>query len=274
MNKKQLDNDKNLKNFIPFNLGLVNLNNTCYMNSILTCISQIDDFLLKFGSNEMSPLFSTLNNKSLFKCLHHFIIGHYQNKDYLDYLLEAFVNNILKKDIFQRGQQNDANEFLVFLISWLTEEISQLINSNVTRNLLVINGLNECIEFLKEDLKIKLLCTIDCKRSGCRTSSIQDEFLVLNVRNNNTGVSFNNINSCLNGYFKPVTLTCICPGKRHIITNNQCQAFYCQTCTDYGDANITKSIVSFPKYLVVNLLIFDLHNVRHKKFLFFSLTLI
>ncbi len=62
MNKKQLENDKNLKQFIPFKSGLINLNNTCYMNSIVTCISQIDDFLVKFGSKEMSPLFSTLNN--------------------------------------------------------------------------------------------------------------------------------------------------------------------------------------------------------------------
>jgi uncharacterized UBP type Zn finger protein len=266
MNKKQLENDKNLKQFIPFKSGLINLNNTCYMNSIVTCISQIDDFLVKFGSKEMSPLFSTLNNKSLFKVLHHLIIGHYQNKDYLDFLLEAFVNNILKKDIFQRGQQNDANEFLVFLISWLAEEISQLISTNVSQNLFVINGLNECMQFLKEDLKIKLLCNIDCKQSGCKTTKIEEEFLVLNVKNNDTGISFNNINSCINGYFKPVSLTCICSGKRHNITNNQCQAFYCETCLGYGDAKITKSIISFPKNLVVNFLIFDQQNVSQKKY--------
>jgi uncharacterized UBP type Zn finger protein len=106
MNKKQLENDKNLKQFIPFKSGLINLNNTCYMNSIVTCISQIDDFLVKFGSKEMSPLFSTLNNKSLFKVLHHLIIGHYQNKDYLDFLLEAFVNNILKKDIVFKKEKD------------------------------------------------------------------------------------------------------------------------------------------------------------------------
>ena len=90
------------------------------MNSILTCISQIDDFLLKFGSNEMSPLLSTLNNKSIFKGLHHFIIGHYQNKDYLDYLLEAFVNNILKKDI---KRQSEVVECITFAFVGMTDDL-------------------------------------------------------------------------------------------------------------------------------------------------------
>jgi ubiquitin C-terminal hydrolase len=105
MNQTQLNKGKHLKHFIPFNQGLFNLNNTCYMNSILTCVSQLDEFLLRYGSNSILPFLASLDNKSLFKSLHHFII---------DFLQEALVDNIHEKNIFLRGQQNDANEYLVF----------------------------------------------------------------------------------------------------------------------------------------------------------------
>jgi ubiquitin C-terminal hydrolase len=116
MNQTQLNKGKHLKHFIPFNQGLFNLNNTCYMNSILTCVSQLDEFLLRYGSNNILPFLASLDNKSLFKSLHHFIIVNFQNKDYLDFLQEALVDNIHEKNIFLRGQQNDANEYLVFLL--------------------------------------------------------------------------------------------------------------------------------------------------------------
>ena len=55
--------------------------------------------------------------------------------------------------------------------------------------------LDACLQFLKEDLKIKLNCIIDCKRNGCRTTTNEVEVLVLNVQNNQTGESFKNINA-------------------------------------------------------------------------------
>jgi len=261
MNQTQLNKDKLIKHFIPFNQGLFNLNNTCYMNSILTCVTQLDEFLLKFGSKNISPFLASLDNKSLFKSLHHLIIGHYQNKDYLDFLQEVFVENIHEKNIFLRGQQNDANEFLVFLINWLAEEITQLMTTCLA-DIVMTGHLDACLQFLKEDFKVKLNCIIDCKRNGCRTTTNEEEILILNVQNNQTGVSFKNINSCINEYFKSVSLTCICPFKIHNNANNRCQAFYCATCQDYVDASMTKRIVSLPKYLAVNLVIFDLHEVR------------
>ena len=36
--------------------------------------------------------------------------------------LEILANNIMKKDVFIRSQQNDAYEFLVYLNAWLHDE--------------------------------------------------------------------------------------------------------------------------------------------------------
>ena len=43
-----------------------------------------------------------------------------------------------------------------------------------------------------------------------------------------------------------------------------CSAFQCNSCKEYVDAVIRKTIVSLPRYLAISLLIFDQEKVNKK----------
>ena len=52
MNEEKLKKDKSAtKTFNPFNIGLPNFNNTCYINSIISCLLQLEQFMLSFGAS-------------------------------------------------------------------------------------------------------------------------------------------------------------------------------------------------------------------------------
>ena len=265
MNEQRLKHDieKN-KYLIPFKIGFQNSNNLCYMNSILTCLCQVKELMLKFGS---SKLFDFVKKDSLrfpiFKSFFNVIIFYYENK-YLSLAQDSLVESVFRKNVFQSGQQNDANEFLVLFLSWLQDEIPGMIINSLNYKHVhndISLSLNDCLTFLKNEFKIKMRQTIVCSKRGCSTETITDEIINLNVRNSQSGEYFRNINSCIQHYFQPVFLNCICPSQFHRSSNKSCTAFYCETCLEYVDARKQYIVISLPKYLVINLVIFNSNQV-------------
>ena len=98
MNEQRLKHDieKN-NNLIPFKIGFQNSNNLCYMNSILTCLCQVKELMLKFGSKK---LFDFVKNDSLrfpiFKSFFNVIIFYYENK-YLSLCRKCFSKKCIPK---------------------------------------------------------------------------------------------------------------------------------------------------------------------------------
>ena len=97
-----------------------------------------------------------------------------------------FVDSIINKDFFIRGQQNDAYEFLVYLCGWLQDELVYM-QTQTQLTPIITSGLNECVEFLRNEWKIKLLSTIVCSKNGCTSRMEENVILNLSFQNNTNG---------------------------------------------------------------------------------------
>ena len=259
MDKIKLQNDIfNSKKFVPFKNGLNNLGNTCYINSIMTCLFQIEEFLLNFGDRHISSV--KTHDYSIFQSLHHLIISNYENKDTLDMLTEEFVDRIMKKRVFQRYLQNCANEYFIFLLQWLEEDLHKILNTNISQADRFTT--NQCNNFLKNEFKIKLLRTIICSKGGGISQTHSDDVLVLDIVDRN-GRPLRDLNACIEEYFKPLTITCTCPYKNHQRNNNSCVAYKCDRCNDYVDATIELTIRSLPNVLSITFVIFNINMVSN-----------
>ena len=111
--------------------GLNNLGNTCYMNSVLQCLSNTEDltkyFLLKIFEQERNLFWS---NKSLISEYHKIInnlwIGPKNSSSLNITNFKLLISS--KNNLFKEYSQQDAFEFLSFLLSSLNDELNRIIN--------------------------------------------------------------------------------------------------------------------------------------------------
>ena len=111
--------------------GINNLGNTCYMNSVLQCLSNTEDltkyFLLKIFEQERNLFWS---NKSLISEFHKIINNLWIGPKNSSSINISFFKSLIsaKNKLFKEYSQQDAFEFLSFLLSTLNDELNRIIN--------------------------------------------------------------------------------------------------------------------------------------------------
>lgn len=230
-----------LGNTVPFSIGLQNINSsTCYANSILNCLFQINKVLYSLGGVGMMQLNSIQDNEiNILTTFHKLINANFDNEvDNSRRQINRFMDFINKKALnqFRAGQQNDAQEFLTYLKQWLEDELryvaTQFHRPGIDMRNLRIDA-NNGLELLGQ-LSVLIQEKRTCMR-GHQSIIRVNEMLHLPIENCN-----NTINSCLEKYFSNDHLSCVCSGNFHNQHNNNCNVYNCGQCGTYVNAICSK----------------------------------
>ncbi|VVC25104.1 Hypothetical protein CINCED_3A014822 [Cinara cedri] len=112
--------------------GLLNLGNTCYMNSILQCLSSTED-LVKYFINVYNEF---INHESRTKGLvarelSNVIKNLWTTSD-RSFLCHKFKETIGEfKDMFKHYDQQDSHEFLTILLDWLHDDLNEPVDNRI-----------------------------------------------------------------------------------------------------------------------------------------------
>ena len=145
--KVQIGNKNNrivnkISNFINFNKphlkGLVNIDGTCYMNSILQCLSHIPELYNYFTKEKISEIAKALENQDdlLFPLFREVLVELWNTSNFIPYTPNKFKERLGNKNpLFKGNYPNDAKDLLSFLLMELHEEMNQAAVNNNLNNI-------------------------------------------------------------------------------------------------------------------------------------------
>lgn len=230
------------RGFVPFQYGLTNLGNSCYANSVFQCLFG-DAELCNLVLDPANELLYERPDNELVKRFFQLMKSCFTNNEPL---IKQEVSNVLevvynKSGLFQRGQQSDANEFLIYLLTSFKDSFDRC-------SALVYPGTTAHSTYLDE-YQVGLKQTIVCEY-GHLSERYDREMLSLNIDGKRT------LGDCLNDYFQEhIIERCICSsnGLLHNPNNNACNSFRCEKCKKNVGAQKLLEVTTLPKNLVIHL---------------------
>ena len=151
---QQISNGNNFDFFNPPKMnhlrGLVNIESTCYMNSILQCFSHISELSDYFKAPKMNQLsVKNINNKSkIYPVFQEVIINLWNTWDNSPYSPYNFKKRLGEMNpLFKGAYPNDAKDLLTFLLLKLHEELNNPKKNNINNKIININQQNKKLMF-------------------------------------------------------------------------------------------------------------------------------
>lgn len=227
--------------------GLANLGNTCFMNSVLQCLSHTYELFDIEKEEKTDNIFDVKIFDEYFKLIH-FMWDENSTvspNGFLKYV--QFVAKRKNREMFTGFDQNDFSEFLLFLISCFHESIKKNgpdINSNSPvinkyLNTVYKNDYSEVTELFNGII----VNTVYSKETSKELNKTVDQFTILSLpvpeRSNLS------IEQCLDEYFKETELS---GEDKYVVPDDHKNA------GEKIEAQISSKIWSSPNILILNLL--------------------
>lgn len=227
--------------------GIVNVGNTCYMNSIVQLlfnIKPLSDTLLRTNTDNM-----ILQNYKK-------ILQYRKNNTSKKIVkLENFCNQIFQDTYFERGQQHDAHEFLYVILDIIHEQIKNnviITYDNYNDNKIHRDCETEWKKFCKDNYsvviptfygQIRVEKTCVCQY----TSIVREQVCGITLQ-----VKHGNMENALHEYF----------------SNSIINDYKCEKCEQVQDIVQKKSIEILPDFMIVQLNRFTGHGYHKNNQIF------
>ena len=245
-------------------IGLVNIGNTCYLNSALQNLKNVyllTSFLLSNYQNYDPNGFTYKYCQLIANLINQDIYQYFEPRDFLSKLSELVP-------IFRFGQQNDSNFCIIYILSLLERETKTYKRQNFLKDIKIRNLFTEKNKFnqnqseLYEKEEKSKLNSFLLKFKERRNSPIIDIFYGFQediykcnncsyINFNFQGISVLNL-SIMNINNNPIyTLEEAIKNYQYLQIYNKKKDFSCPNCPN--NTILTQSIIiSFPKVLIIN----------------------
>ena len=228
-------------------IGLINLGNSCYMNSVLQVLAHTDDFKEYFLKNnfhkEQKPLSFALKN---------FLKEYLENKDN-NYFALRELHNAIKKQYktqstsemkFANGYQHDPEEFLSMFLDSLKLENKKW-NNIFKGEETILDTCKNCKDESRKENEIIFWCL-----------GIKDDDLE-KIESHEMEEDCCNCCDCCCVYYKTALEKLL----DNYYTKEEEIEVNCGSCNNNTNRRRTTKISFLPKYLILQLEIYDYHSV-------------
>lgn len=233
--------DRLLEGHYPFRYGLPNMANTCYMNACIASLSSDRTIVGLFGSDAMTTATQSNQLANNFSRLVSALF--WNNADNIAIYKTEFENCFIENsDLFMRGQQEDAQEFFIYLFQWLQEHFQR----SRIQNQITTDALN-CLN----NYYINTRRQTTCANGHVTNNDTRDGFITLIVDETRQL----NFDQLLARNFRPMNFdSCVCNNGH----SRNCNAFHCTPCNRHVAATSRQYLTNLPDRIVIAVNLFEI----------------